>query len=177
MGNPHLKISRFSKRHLPLIQASRTGSITSTSQDEKVEPIAHYAANFDILSSLFEREDSNLHRNVAVPCSSGWMSRGPMAEGTGWGRKFNDPISVPDGRLLVSLRDAASYITALPEDEASAPEWQAATEALMLVVELTGPTMFARIGVMRALNRDHVREFNPARKDHHWGKRKLKRDQ
>jgi hypothetical protein len=40
-----------------------------------------------------------------------------------------------------------------------------------------GPTMMARIGVMRALNRHAVREFNPDRKDTHWGKRKLKRDQ
>ena len=47
----------------------------------------------------------------------------------------------------------------------------------LLVVELGGPTMFARIGVMRALNRGHVREFNPSRKEHHWGRRKLKRDQ
>jgi hypothetical protein len=35
--------------------------------------------------------------------------------------------------------------------------------------------MLARIGVMRALNH-HVREFNPNRNDHHWGKRKLARD-
>jgi hypothetical protein len=56
-------------------------------------------------------------------------------------------------------------------------EWQAATEALILVATLGGPTMFARIGVMRALNRGHVREFNPSRKDPHWGRRKLKRDQ
>jgi hypothetical protein len=47
----------------------------------------------------------------------------------------------------------------------------------MLVVELNGPTMFVRIGIMRALNRGHVREFNPKRKDPHWGRRKLKRDQ
>jgi hypothetical protein len=36
--------------------------------------------------------------------------------------------------------------------------------------------MFARIGVMRALNHHHVREFNPDRKDHHWGHRKLARN-
>ena len=35
----------------------------------------------------------------------------------------------------------------------------------MLVVEHGGPTMFARIGVMQALNRGHVREFNTSRKD------------
>src|SRR5467141_2271591 len=30
--------------------------------------------------------------------------------------------------------------------------------------------MFARIGIMRALNRGHVREFDSTRKNHHWGK-------
>jgi hypothetical protein len=36
--------------------------------------------------------------------------------------------------------------------------------------------MHARIGVMRALNQHIERVFNPDRKDHHWGKRKLIRD-
>jgi hypothetical protein len=48
---------------------------------------------------------------------------------------------------------------------------------MLLVVENNGPTMMARIGVMRALNRGVVREFNPDRKDAHWGGRKLKRDE
>jgi hypothetical protein len=96
---------------------------------------------------------------------------------SGWGRKFDEPIELPDGRKLIVLRDVASYITALPKKEADAPEWQAAIEALMLVVELGGPTMFARIGVMQALNRGRVREFTPSSKGHHWGRKKLKRDQ
>jgi hypothetical protein len=37
--------------------------------------------------------------------------------------------------------------------------------------------MFARIGIMRTLNRNVERVFNPDRKDHHWGRRKLKRDE
>jgi hypothetical protein len=37
--------------------------------------------------------------------------------------------------------------------------------------------MFARIGVMRALNRHVEQVFDPSRKDKHWGKRKLKRDE
>ena len=37
--------------------------------------------------------------------------------------------------------------------------------------------MMARISVMKALNRQVERMFNPDRKDTHWGKRKLKRDQ
>ena len=96
---------------------------------------------------------------------------------SGWGREFDAPIALPGGRKLVTLRDAASYITGLPAKESALPEWQAAIEALMLVAELGGPTMFARIGVMRALNRHHVRESKPSRKDPHWVRRKLKRDQ
>ena len=72
--------------------------------------------------------------------------------------------------------DAALYITKLPKVEHDAEEWQAAMQALLLVAEQDGPTMFARIGVMRALNRHHVQEFNPKRKEPHWGRRKLKRD-
>jgi hypothetical protein len=96
---------------------------------------------------------------------------------SGWGRAFDEPIALPDGRKLVLLRDAANYITALPAKEAALPEWQAAIEALILVGELDRPTMLARIGVLRALNRNFVRELIPSRKGHHWGRRKLKRDQ
>jgi hypothetical protein len=50
-------------------------------------------------------------------------------------------------------------------------------EALLLVAEHDGPAIFARIGVMKALDRHVERMFNPARKDRHWGKQKLKRDE
>ena len=93
-----------------------------------------------------------------------------------WSASFEDPIPLPNGRQLFTLKDAAVYMVKLPEAEHSAPEWQAAMEALILVAETGGPTMMARIGVMRALNRHVVREFTD-RKEHHWGKRKLKRDQ
>ncbi|WP_245283635.1 hypothetical protein [Bradyrhizobium sp. URHD0069] len=87
----------------------------------------------------------------------------------GWQREFDDPIPLPDGRMLLTLHDAATYITNLPKKEWALPKWQAAIEALMLVADLGGPTMFARNGMMRALNRYHVREFDPSRKEHHWG--------
>jgi hypothetical protein len=45
------------------------------------------------------------------------------------------------------------FATPLPKAEHDAEEWLAAMEALLLVAESDGPTMFARIGVMRALNR------------------------
>jgi hypothetical protein len=75
-----------------------------------------------------------------------------------------DPIPLPRGRQLVTLEDAGRYITKLPKAEHEAAEWQAATEALILVATLGGPTMFARIGVMKALNRNVERVFNQDRK-------------
>jgi len=94
-----------------------------------------------------------------------------------WAREFDEPIPVPKGRRLVTLRDAGDYVAKLPKAKHMTAEWQTAMLALMLVVDLKGPTMFARIGIMRALNRHVVRTFNPDRKDSHWGKRKLKRDE
>lgn len=99
-----------------------------------------------------------------------------MKSPKGWQRRFDEPISLPDGRQLRTLRDAATYATELPKKESAEAAWQTAVEALMLVATHGGPTMLARIGVMRALNRHHVRVFNPDRKDPHWGKRPLKRD-
>ena len=100
-----------------------------------------------------------------------------MTAKTGWSRPFEDPIPLPKGKTLRTLEDAGKYITKLPKDEHEAAEWQAAMEALILVATLGGPTMFARIGVMRALNRGHVRTFDSTRKETQWGKRILVRDQ
>jgi hypothetical protein len=94
----------------------------------------------------------------------------------GWKRHFDKPIPLPRRAPLVTLEDAGAYITKLPKAVHEAAEWQAAMEALILVVTLGGPTMFARIGVMRALNRHVERVFGPSRKDTHWGRRKLVRD-
>jgi hypothetical protein len=43
---------------------------------------------------------------------------------TGWSRKFKEPISLPKGRQLVTLKDAGTYITKLPKAEHTAAEWQ-----------------------------------------------------
>jgi hypothetical protein len=92
-----------------------------------------------------------------------------------WSRRFDEPIPLPRGRQLITLKDAANYIQKLPKAEQDLEEWQAAVEALLLVVELNGPTMMARIGMLRALNRNVQREFDTSREDTHWGRRKLKR--
>jgi hypothetical protein len=54
-----------------------------------------------------------------------------------WDRKFDEPIPLPKDKKLVTLRDAALYITKLPKAEHDAVEWLAAMEALILV-ELVG---------------------------------------
>jgi hypothetical protein len=41
---------------------------------------------------------------------------------SGWPRKFEEPIALPSGSKLVTLCDAASYITGLPRAEAELPE-------------------------------------------------------
>ena len=94
-----------------------------------------------------------------------------------WDQAFFDPIILLGQKAAAAhVARCAQYITKLPKAEYDAHEWQAAMEALLLVAEQDGPPMFARIGIMRALNRHVERVFNPSRKDHHWGKRKLKRD-
>ena len=87
-------------------------------------------------------------------------------------REFEDPI-VLDGRRLVTLWDAATYITKLQELDI----WQIAVEHLIRAAETGGAwLMLARIDVLKALHRDRLRE-NSDRKETHWGKRKLKRDE
>ena len=81
-----------------------------------------------------------------------------------WKREFDEPIPLPSGRSLVTLKDAGTYITKLPKSDHATPEWQAAMESLILVAEQGGPTMFARIGIMRAMNRHVERVFNPRAK-------------
>jgi len=67
----------------------------------------------------------------------------PRDTDRGWSREFEEPIPLPKGRQLLTLMDAGDYITKLPEAEHTAPEWQAAMEALILVVTLGCPTMFS----------------------------------
>jgi hypothetical protein len=101
---------------------------------------------------------------------TGFDKKAGAISNRGWKRSFDDPIPLPRGRQLVTLKDAGNYVTKLPKAEHEAPEWQAAMECLILVAEKNGPTMMARIGIMRALNRNVERVFNPDRKETRWGR-------
>jgi hypothetical protein len=94
-----------------------------------------------------------------------------------WSCRFEDPIILPDRRTLRTLRDAASYIIALPGKARQSDEWQAAIEALLMAAEDRGPLMHAHVGMMLALHgAKPIPEYDSS-KERHWGKRKLKRDQ
>jgi hypothetical protein len=57
--------------------------------------------------------------------ASGASSTAGVISGRGWSREFDDPIGLPDGGKLRTLRDAATHGTGLPKKEAALPEWQA----------------------------------------------------
>ena len=70
-----------------------------------------------------------------------------------WSTPFDDPIPLPRGKALRTLQQAADYIMQLPEDAQAEPRWQVAIEQLINAAETGGGwVMFARIGMLRALN-------------------------
>jgi hypothetical protein len=72
-----------------------------------------------------------------------------------WSTPFDDPIPLAGGGRLTTLQHAADYIMRLPEEVQQHPHWQAAVENLINAAETGGGwLMFARIGMMRALNGD-----------------------
>jgi hypothetical protein len=97
----------------------------------------------------------------------------------GWSRPFDNPIPLPGGAVLKTLKEAVAYLAkTVPEAEQDMPEVLAAAEILTYAAEREIAWMFfARIATLRAIHRNQARVFNPDRKDTHWGKRKLKRDQ
>jgi hypothetical protein len=95
-----------------------------------------------------------------------------------WSRKFSEPVELPDGKRLITLRDAIAWLAkSVPASEHDVPEVQTAAQCVTEAAESNGPMVFARIAMLQAINRHKPRQFTPSRKPHHWGKRKLKRDQ
>ncbi|WP_029582494.1 hypothetical protein [Bradyrhizobium sp. URHD0069] len=96
----------------------------------------------------------------------------------GWQRRFDNPIELSDGTRLNTLREAVAYLAkTVPKSERDMPAVTTATEMLTYAAERGIAWMFmARIGVIQALHRNEVRQFNLDAKEHHWRRRKLKRD-
>lgn len=70
-----------------------------------------------------------------------------------WSTPFEEPIALRGASRLPTLQHAADYIMGLPEDVQQQACWQIAAENLINAAEIGGGwLMFARIGMMRALN-------------------------
>jgi hypothetical protein len=87
-----------------------------------------------------------------------------------WDKQFREPIEVPEGDVLVSLRDAGAYITRLPKSEHETREWQTAMHCLIEAADFGGPVAFARLGVAQALHRHVEKVYDPTRKEPDWRK-------
>jgi hypothetical protein len=69
-----------------------------------------------------------------------------------WSSHFHASIGPPKGKPLVTLKDAADYIMALPKKVHDAPHWQLAMAQLIDAAEGRNFIMHARIAVLKALN-------------------------
>jgi len=76
-----------------------------------------------------------------------------------WSTPFDEPIGLRGGRKLRTLKEAADFIMQLPKTEQQEPRWQTAIEMLINAAETGGGwLLFARIGMLRALNVDSRRD-------------------
>jgi hypothetical protein len=83
-----------------------------------------------------------------------------------------------DGMTLTTLRQAIEYLAkTVPKAEHNHPSVLTASDHLTRSAEQNYPMFFTRAATLQAVHRHRERVFNPDHKDHHWGKRKLKRDQ
>jgi hypothetical protein len=81
-----------------------------------------------------------------------------------WNREFDEPINLPSGKLLTTLRDAGDYIASLPAKIHAQPQWQTPM-AMLITAAKGGPTMFARIGLMKAIMPQSDPIYDPKRKN------------
>jgi hypothetical protein len=93
-----------------------------------------------------------------------------------WDQRFAEPIVLPSGVKLESLRDAIAHLVkTVPSSGRTMLTVLTAAELLTNAAEHGGPVEFARIATLQAINRHVERMFDPTRKDPHWGRRKLAR--
>jgi hypothetical protein len=57
---------------------------------------------------------------------------------TDWSRRFDDPIPMPDGRIISTIGEAAEYATSLPAKTGNTEPWQRAAKVLHQAAEHGG---------------------------------------
>ena len=71
-----------------------------------------------------------------------------------WERPFDQPVQLPGQRPARTLRDAGNYIRELPQSQRDTREWRLAVQMLIDAAEDRGPVLFAKMGMLRAMERD-----------------------
>ncbi|WP_161854515.1 hypothetical protein [Bradyrhizobium sp. CCBAU 051011] len=82
-----------------------------------------------------------------------------------WDRPFAQPVPLPAGAPARTLRNAADYIRNLPQSERDRQEWRLAVQMLIDAAEDRGPMLFARMGIIRALEAGVESTSNPENQD------------
>ena len=85
-----------------------------------------------------------------------------------WDLRFPEPIPVPRGKPLATLRDAGAYVAGLPADQHDAKAWQTAMECLLLAADKGGPIEFARLAMEQAIRPKQEPVYRPHSTEPKW---------
>ena len=73
-----------------------------------------------------------------------------MTANEGWSKRFDEPIVTPDGKKLVTLRDAIQYLgKTVPKAEHDHPSVLTASDHLTRSAEQSYPMFFARAATLQ----------------------------
>ncbi|UGV24717.1 hypothetical protein E0H22_02860 [Rhodopseudomonas boonkerdii] len=75
-----------------------------------------------------------------------------------WSDRFSDPIQIPDGSRIETLRDAGAYIARLPNCEYKTDVWRTATHLLIEAAEGTVSIELARFAILQAFACERKKE-------------------
>jgi hypothetical protein len=102
-----------------------------------------------ITSEHYDRSEDRKDRSAQMPREAESLMP--------WSTPFDDPIDLPDGRKMVTLGNAASYIAELPEAEQQAEEWQTAARCLIDSARGSNLMTHARIAMLRGLSKRELK--------------------
>ena len=98
-----------------------------------------------------------------MPLESPFVALSGEVLAMSWEATFESHITLPAGRAQRTLREAGDYIQTMPSSTQKQERWQTAASVLIDTVK-GGPSMFARIAIMRAINELGEPVYDPKRK-------------
>jgi hypothetical protein len=89
--------------------------------------------------------------SVTTRASDEKSTRASSADGAGWFRPLDYPVTLPGGLTLKTLAEAGAFILDLPEHTKQRNSWQCATDLLLKAANGTGSVEAATAQIERAL--------------------------